>query len=62
MVNLSATIPDNTDVGNISQYIQNTDLYDKNKLQVGSQYSQEEVNQIEKEGEGRYEIKFPPGY
>lgn len=34
VVNLSATIPDNTGVGNISQYVQNTELYDANKAAV----------------------------
>ena len=34
VVNLSATIPDNTGVGNVSQYIQNTELYEKNKAVV----------------------------
>lgn len=34
VVNLSATIPDNTGVGNVSQYIQNTELYEKNKAAV----------------------------
>ena len=34
VVNLSATIPDNTGVGNINQYIQNAELYEKNKAAV----------------------------
>lgn len=34
VVNLSATIPDSTGVGNISQYIQNAELYEKNKTAV----------------------------
>lgn len=34
VVNLSATIPDNTGVGNVSQYVQNTELYDANKAAV----------------------------
>lgn len=34
VVNLSATIPDSTGVGNISQYIQNAELYEKNKAVV----------------------------
>lgn len=34
MVNLSATIPDSTGVGNISQFIQNAELYEKNKAVV----------------------------
>lgn len=34
VVNLSATIPDSTGVGNINQYIQNADLYEKNKAIV----------------------------
>ncbi|WP_029276313.1 hypothetical protein [Carnobacterium jeotgali] len=34
VVNLSATIPDSTGVGNISQYIQNAELYEKNKAAV----------------------------
>ncbi|MER2110039.1 MAG: hypothetical protein ABS889_03795 [Desemzia incerta] len=34
VVNLSATIPDNTGVGNINQYIQNVELYEKNKAAV----------------------------
>ncbi|MER2226117.1 MAG: hypothetical protein ABS916_03590 [Carnobacterium sp.] len=34
VVNLSATIPDNTGVGNINQYIQSAELYEKNKATV----------------------------
>lgn len=34
VVNLNATIPSDTGVGNINQYIQNAALYDANKAQV----------------------------
>lgn len=34
VVNLNATIPSDTGVGNISQYVQNAELYEANKVQV----------------------------
>lgn len=34
VVNLSATIPSDTGIGNINQYVQNAELYDANKVQV----------------------------
>ena len=34
VVSLTATIPDDTGVGNINQYVQNTELYEKNKVAV----------------------------
>lgn len=34
VVSLTATIPDDTGVGNVSQYVQNTELYEKNKTAV----------------------------
>lgn len=34
VVNLTATIPSDTGVGNINQYVQNTELYDANKAEV----------------------------
>lgn len=33
-VNLNATIPSDTGVGSINQYIQNAELYEGNKLQI----------------------------
>lgn len=33
-VNLNATIPSDTGVGSINQYIQNAELYEANKLQI----------------------------
>lgn len=36
VVNLTATIPSDTGVGNINQYVQNAELYDANKPQVRS--------------------------
>lgn len=34
VVNLNATIPSDTGVGNINQYVQNASLYEANKAQV----------------------------
>lgn len=34
VVSLNATIPSDTGVGNINQYVQNSELYEANKLQV----------------------------
>lgn len=34
VVNLNATIPSDTGVGNINQYVQNASLYEANKTQV----------------------------
>lgn len=34
VVNLTATIPSDTGVGNINQYVQNASLYEANKAQV----------------------------
>lgn len=34
VANMTATIPDDTGVGNINQYVQNSELYDKNKVAV----------------------------
>lgn len=34
VVNLTATIPSDTGVGNINQYVQNASLYEANKSQV----------------------------
>ena len=34
VVALNATIPSDTGVGNVNQYVQNTDLYEKNKVAV----------------------------
>lgn len=36
VMNLTATIPSDTGVGNINQYVQNAELYDANKAQVRS--------------------------
>lgn len=36
VVNLTATIPSDTGVGNINQYVQNASLYEANKAQVRS--------------------------
>lgn len=34
VMNLTATIPSETGIGNINQYVQNAELYDANKSQV----------------------------
>lgn len=34
VMNMSATIPSDTGIGNINQYVQNAELYDANKAQV----------------------------
>lgn len=34
VMNLNATIPSDTGIGNISQYVQNAELYDANRTQV----------------------------
>ena len=36
VMNLTATIPSDTGIGNINQYVQNAELYDANKSQVRS--------------------------
>lgn len=34
VVNLNATIPSNTGVGSVNQYVQNSELYDANKAVI----------------------------
>lgn len=49
VVNLNATIPSDTGVGNINQYVNNAELYEKNKAVVRKDITdfQAEVYEVE---------------
>ena len=51
VVNLTATIPSDTGVGNINQYVQNSSLYEANKAQVRSDIAEFTVQVYEIEYE-----------